>query len=70
MMSAMKCSKFVVMGKAKKKRADRYDEKLAINGSFEGVIMLSVTAGKPATAPKPVRPPRKNKTNLYGTFYN
>lgn len=30
------------MAKAKKKRADKYDEKLAINGTFEDVIGVSV----------------------------
>jgi hypothetical protein len=29
--------------KAKKPRADHYDEKLQINGSFEDVIKVSVT---------------------------
>jgi hypothetical protein len=29
------------MAKAKKKRAKKYDEKLAIDGSFEDVIKLS-----------------------------
>ena len=43
------------MAKAKKKRADKYDNKLAINGSFEDVIKVSVTPGKP----KPVKPPKK-----------
>ena len=33
--------------KAKKKRADKYDSKLAIEGSFEDVIKVSVTPGKP-----------------------
>ena len=44
------------MAKAKKKRADKYDEKLAINGSFEDVIKVSV---KPATQPKPIKPKKK-----------
>jgi hypothetical protein len=35
------------MAKAKKKRADKYDTKLAINGSFEDVIKVMVTPGKP-----------------------
>jgi len=30
------------MAKAKKKRASKYDEKLAINGTFEDVIKVSV----------------------------
>ncbi len=45
--------------KAAKKRAHNYDEKLAINGTFEDVIKLSV-AGNPAPKPKPVKPPKKN----------
>ena len=44
------------MPRTKKKRADKYDEKLAINGSFENVIKVSVT---PAPKPKP-NPPKKN----------
>jgi hypothetical protein len=48
------------MAKAKKKRADKYDSKLAINGSFEDVIKVMVTPGNPAPAPKPVKP-KKNK---------
>ncbi|MDP4212258.1 MAG: hypothetical protein Q8926_06495 [Bacteroidota bacterium] len=47
------------MRKAKKKRADKYDTKLAIEGSFEDVIKVSVTPGKPATPPKPVKPKKK-----------
>jgi len=35
------------MAKAKKKRADKYDSKLVINGSFEDVIKVMVTPGKP-----------------------
>ena len=54
--------KFVIMAKAKskptKKRAENYDTKLAINGTFEDVIKLSV-AGNPAPAPKPVKPSKK-----------
>ena len=34
------------MAKAKKKRADKYDNKLAITGSFEDVIKVSVTPGE------------------------
>jgi hypothetical protein len=34
------------MAKAKKKRADKYDTKLAINGSFEEVIKVMVTPSK------------------------
>ena len=47
------------MAKAQKKRADKYDSKLAINGSFEDVIKVMVT-GNPAPKPKPVKP-KKNK---------
>ena len=39
------------MAKAKKKRAEKYDAKLAINGSFEDVIKVSV-AGNPKPKPK------------------
>jgi len=45
------------MAKAKKKRSDKYDNKLAITGSFEDVIKVSVTPGKPVT--KPVKPLKK-----------
>jgi hypothetical protein len=45
------------MAKAKKKRASKYDEKLAINASFEDVIKVSATPYKPG--PKPVKPPKK-----------
>lgn len=48
----------VIMAKAKKKRADKYDNKLAINGSFDDVIKVSV-AGNPAPKPKPVKPKKK-----------
>ena len=41
------------MAKAKKKRADKYDSKLAINGSFEDVIKVMVTPGKPVEKLKP-----------------
>jgi hypothetical protein len=47
------------MVKAKKKRADKYDSKLAINGSFEDVIKVMITPGKPAPIPKPVKPKKK-----------
>ena len=40
------------MAKLKKKRADKYDSKLAINGSFEDVIKVMVTPGKPGITPK------------------
>ncbi len=33
-----------------------YDDKLAMNGSYEEVIKVSVTPGKPAPAPKPIKP--------------
>ena len=39
------------MAKAKKKRAKKYDEKLAIKSNFEDVIRVSV-AGNPAPKPK------------------
>lgn len=48
-----------MMAKAKKKRADKYDTKLAIEGTFEDVIRVMVTPGKPAPDPKPVRPKKK-----------
>lgn len=32
--------------KASKKRADKYEQKVAINGSFADVIKVSVTPGK------------------------
>jgi len=35
------------MAKAKKKRADKYDTKLAINGSFADVIKVSVNYTPP-----------------------
>jgi hypothetical protein len=56
---SFKICNFAIMAKAKKKRADKYDSKLAINGSFEDVIKVMVTPGKPATAPKPVKPKKK-----------
>ena len=43
------------MAKEKKKRATKYDEKLAINGSFEEVIKLSATPYKPKKEKKPVK---------------
>jgi hypothetical protein len=45
------------MAKAKKKRADKYDTKLAINGSFEDVIKVMVTPTKqePEKEKKPVK---------------
>jgi hypothetical protein len=47
------------MATAEKKRADEYDSKLAINGSFEEVIEVMVTPGRPAPAPKPIKPKKK-----------
>jgi hypothetical protein len=47
------------MAKAKKKRQDKYDNNLAINGSFDDVIKVSVTPSNPAPKPKPVKPPKK-----------
>jgi hypothetical protein len=47
------------MAKAKKKRATKYDEKLAINNSFEYIIKLSTEPYKPAPAPKPVKAKKK-----------
>jgi hypothetical protein len=50
------------MAKAKKKRASKYDEKLAINGSFEDVIKVSVSSN-PKPDPKQVKPIQNNKKN-------
>jgi len=47
------------MAKAKKPRAKKYDEKLAVKGSFEDVIKLSVTPQKPE--PKKIDKPKKKK---------
>jgi hypothetical protein len=44
--------------KQKKKRASKYDTKVAINGSFEDVIKLSVAAN---LAPKPKVKKEKKK---------
>ena len=38
-----KSCKFDTMAKEKKKREEKYDTKLAINGSFADVIKISVT---------------------------
>jgi hypothetical protein len=38
---------FVSMAKANKKRASKYDEKLAINASFDEIIKVSATPYKP-----------------------
>lgn len=46
------------MAKAKKKRADKYDTKLAINGSSLDVIEVSV-AENPAPKPKKVEKKQK-----------
>jgi hypothetical protein len=40
------------MAKSPKKRASKYDKKLAINGSFEDVIKVSVQPNKPTEKPK------------------
>lgn len=40
------------MAKTPKKRASKYDKKLAINGSFADVIKVSVTPAKPNEEPK------------------
>ena len=37
------------MAKEKKKRASKYDEKLAINASFDEIIKVSATPYKPET---------------------
>jgi hypothetical protein len=55
----LKRRNFINMPKPKKKRADKYDTKLAIEGSFEDVIRVSVTPGKPE--PKKVDKPKKKK---------
>jgi hypothetical protein len=39
-------------------RADKYNGKLAVNGTFEDVIRMSM-AGNPAPKPKPVKPKKK-----------
>jgi hypothetical protein len=49
------------MAKAKKKRADKYDSKLAITGSFDDVIKVSVTPQK--QEPKKADKPQKKRTN-------
>jgi len=43
-----------------KKRADKDDKKLSLNDSFDELIQEFDISGKPAPAPKPVKPP-KNK---------
>ena len=47
------------MANAKKKRAEKYDKKLAIKGSFEDVIKVSVKPNQKKTEPK-----TKNTKNL------
>lgn len=47
------------MAKAKKKRASKYDQKLAINGTFEDVIRVSVQPGK--AKDEPVKKPAAKK---------
>jgi hypothetical protein len=55
----LKRSTFICMAKEKKKRADKYDTKLAINGSFEDVIKVMVT---PTPAPpKEIKSVKKKK---------
>jgi hypothetical protein len=48
---------FIFMTKEKKKRATEYDEKLAINASFEDIIKLSAKPYKPV----PEKPVKSNK---------
>jgi hypothetical protein len=47
------------MAKEKKKRATKYDEKLAINASFDDIIKLSAEPYTPA--PKKEKKPVKKK---------
>lgn len=47
------------MAKEKKKRATKYDEKLAINASFDDIIKLSAEPYTPK--PKKVNKPQKKK---------
>jgi hypothetical protein len=49
------------MAKAKKKRADKYDTKLSIEGSFEDVIRVSVQPSKPKEPTKKKAPAKKGK---------
>ena len=44
------------MAKAKKKRADKYEKKLKISGSFEDVIKLSTQPMKKKEDPKDKKP--------------
>jgi hypothetical protein len=50
---------FIFMAKEKKKRATKYDEKLAINASFDDIKKLSATPYTPK--PKKVDKPKKKK---------
>jgi len=49
------------MAKEKKKRASKYDEKLAINASFDDMIKLLAEpyTPSPQPKPKPVKPKRR-----------
>lgn len=47
------------MAKTPKKRATKYDQKLAIGGSFADVIKVSVQPDKPKERPK--KPAKKKK---------
>jgi hypothetical protein len=47
------------MAKAKKKRAEKYDSKLAIEGSFEDVIRVSVQPGPLKESSKKKAPAKK-----------
>jgi hypothetical protein len=51
------------MAKAAKKRASKYDEKLAIDGTFEDVIRVSIqpTPGKPQEPAKKKKAAKKGK---------
>ncbi|HSZ34976.1 MAG TPA: hypothetical protein VK772_16785 [Puia sp.] len=51
------------MVNAKKKRADKYDTKLAINGSFEDVIKVMV-------APTKQEPEKEKSPTLFADFHN
>ena len=56
--SSIKNCKFVTMAKAKKPRAEKYDTKLAINGTFDAVIKASVIP-MPKKEDKPKDKPKK-----------
>jgi hypothetical protein len=47
--------------KEKKSRADRYEDKLKINGSFEDVIKVSVTPTPPHEKKEEEKPVQKKK---------